>query len=48
MDKKNYIKQYQQAGAYVFMALPNQKHNAVDGGFHNSFDSGDELNTWLI
>lgn len=47
MNKWEHIKQYQQVGAYVFMALPNQKHNAVDGGFHNSFNSGDELNTWL-
>jgi len=47
MDKKNYIKQYQQAGAYIFMALPNQKHNAVDGGFHNSFADGDELSQWI-
>lgn len=47
MDKKNYIKQYQQAGAYVFMALPNQKHSAVTGGYHNSFNSEDELTAWI-
>lgn len=47
MDKRNYIKQYQQAGDYVFMALPNQKHNAVTGGYHNSFNSEDELTAWI-
>lgn len=47
MYKKNYINQYQQVGAYVFMALPNQKHNAVTGGYHNSFNSGDELTAWI-
>ncbi|WP_278364382.1 bifunctional DNA primase/polymerase [Leuconostoc lactis] len=47
MDKWTYTKQYQQAGAYIFMALPNQKHNAVDGGFHNSFNSENELSQWI-
>ena len=47
MDKWEHVRQYQQAGAYVFMALPNQKHNGVAGGYHNSFNSGDELQTWL-
>lgn len=43
-----HIKKYQQAGVYVFMALPNQKHNAVVGGYHNSFNNGDELKDWLM
>ena len=47
VDKWDYIKQYQQAGAYVFMALPNQKYNAVEGGFNNSFANGDELRQWI-
>ncbi|CUW09158.1 bifunctional DNA primase/polymerase [Leuconostoc gasicomitatum] len=47
MNKWEHIKQYQHFGAYVFMALPNQKHNGVAGGYHNSFNSGDELQTWL-
>ena len=47
MNKWEHIKQYQQAGAYIFMALPNQKHNAVAGGFHNSFADGDELSQWI-
>ena len=48
MNKWEHIKQYQQAGAYVFMALPNQKYNAVEGGFNNSFANGDELWQWII
>lgn len=47
MDKWSYTKQYQQAGAYIFMALPYQKHNAVAGGFHNSFNSENELSQWI-
>ncbi|MBZ5953713.1 bifunctional DNA primase/polymerase [Leuconostoc gasicomitatum] len=47
MNKWEHIKQYQHFGAYVFMALPNQKHNGVAGGYHNSFNNGDELQTWL-
>ena len=47
MDKWEHIRQYQQAGAYVFMALPNQKYNAVEGGFNNSFANGDELRQWI-
>ena len=47
MDKWTYTRQYQQAGTYVFMALPNQKHNAVAGGFHNSFNSENELSQWI-
>ena len=47
MDKYQYIRQYQQAGAYVFMALPNQKFNAVKGGFNNSFNNRDDLQSWL-
>ncbi|MEX0380873.1 bifunctional DNA primase/polymerase [Leuconostoc sp. MS02] len=47
VNKWNHIIQYQQAGAYVFMALPNQKHNGVAGGYHNSFNNGDELQAWL-
>lgn len=47
MAKWEQIKQYQQAGAYVFMALPNQKHNAVSGGYNNSFKNGDDLKHWI-
>jgi len=47
MNKWEHIKQYQQSSAHVFMALPNQKHNATPGGYHNSFNNGDELRTWL-
>ena len=47
MDKWLYTKQDQQAGAYIFMALPYQKHNAVAGGFHNSFNSENELSQWI-
>lgn len=47
MDKWEHIRQYQQAGAYVFMALPNQKYNAVEGGFNNSFDDYNDLRQWL-
>ncbi|MCM6834250.1 bifunctional DNA primase/polymerase [Leuconostoc mesenteroides] len=47
MNKWEHIKQYQQAGAYVFMALPNQKYNAVEGGFNNSFDDYNDLRQWL-
>ena len=48
MNKWEHIKQYQQSGAYVFMALPYQKHNGIEGGFHNSFNNGDELRQWII
>ncbi len=47
MNKWEHIKQYQQAGAYVFMALPNQKHNGIAGGFHNSFNKWVELKDWI-
>ncbi|WP_349550798.1 bifunctional DNA primase/polymerase [Leuconostoc pseudomesenteroides] len=47
MDRWQHIRQYQQAGAYVFMALPNQKYNAVEGGFNNSFSSVDDLQNWI-
>ncbi|WP_260345868.1 bifunctional DNA primase/polymerase [Leuconostoc pseudomesenteroides] len=47
MDKWEHIRQYQQASAYVFMALPNQKFNAVEGGFNNSFNKWVELKEWI-
>lgn len=47
MDKWQQIAVYQSFGAYVFMALPDQKHNATPGGYHNSFNKGDELQAWL-
>lgn len=47
MNRWEHVRQYQQAGAYVFMALPNQKFNAVEGGFNNSFNNRDDLQSWL-
>jgi hypothetical protein len=47
VDKWEHIKHYQQAGAYVFMALPHQKHNGIAGGFHNSFNKWVELKDWI-
>ena len=47
MNRHQQIRQYMKSGAYVFMALPNQKHNAVEGGFHNSFTTLRTLDEWL-
>ncbi len=41
------IKSYMVLGAYVYMALPNTKYNAEEGGYKNSFNQWEELAEWL-
>ncbi|KMK53855.1 hypothetical protein FEFB_04530 [Fructobacillus sp. EFB-N1] len=41
------IKSYMGLGAYVYMALPNTKYNAEEGGYKNSFNHWEELAEWL-
>lgn len=41
------IKSYMALGAYVFMAQPNTKYNAEEGGYKNSFNHWEELTKWL-
>ncbi|CAH1849987.1 MULTISPECIES: bifunctional DNA primase/polymerase [Convivina] len=41
------IQSYLDLGAYVFMALPNSKHNATEGGYKNSFNRLADLRAWV-
>lgn len=41
------IQSYLELGAYLFMALPNSKHNATEGGYKNSFNRLADLQAWV-
>lgn len=44
--KQVHLQRYTEQGAFLFSALPNEKHNAEPGGFKNSFGNIDELEQW--
>lgn len=46
-NKVEAIKSYMGLGAFVYMALPNTKYNAEEGGYKNSFNHWEELAEWL-
>ncbi|MBC9118631.1 bifunctional DNA primase/polymerase [Fructobacillus fructosus] len=44
--KQVHLQRYIEHGAFLFSALPNEKHNAEPGGFKNSFNSLSSLTQW--
>ncbi|CAH1853103.1 bifunctional DNA primase/polymerase [Convivina intestini] len=44
--KQVHLQRFIEQGAFLFSALPNEKHNAEPGGFKNSFNSLEGLTEW--